>query len=59
MLNEWLRLRTGFDTELQQRMVLTNGPVAPLASSALATMKALQELNIELSIIEPLLEEAA
>lgn len=58
-VNEWLRLRTGFDTDLEQQKVVTDGPVAPLASSALATMNALRELNVELGIIEPQLEEVA
>jgi len=52
-INEWLRLRTGFDTEIEQRIVLKGRAAAPLASSSLATMNALRELNAELNIIEP------
>jgi hypothetical protein len=51
-VNDWLKATAGFDTELAQRAVLADGPIAPLAASALATMGALRELNAELGIVE-------
>lgn len=55
-VNAWLLRWTGFDTGGEQLTALSVGPTAPLASSALATMKALLQLNSELKIIEPDLE---
>jgi len=58
-VHAWLRDRTGFDTEREQRAVLADGPALPLAASALATMATLRELNAELNIVEPIMEKAA
>ncbi|MBD8546790.1 hypothetical protein [Sphingomonas sp. CFBP 8760] len=58
-IQAWLKDRTGFDTEREQRAVLTEGPARPLAASAVATLNALEQLNAELGIIAPQLEEAA
>lgn len=58
-VHAWLRKHTGFDTEREQRAVLTDGPALPLAASALATMAALREINAELNILEPIMEKAA